>query len=136
MQPSHLYMSFINWIGEGTGLPDTVLHIHAGLAVLMIARVVTGRSLGTWVPLTVVVLAEFANEVMDRIIYASWRWPDTLSDVVHTLFWPVAICLAVRLRPLIDRRRSAEVAAIPGDETAQPLAQHDARAIAGECGER
>jgi hypothetical protein len=99
------YQQFILWIGEGTGLPDTVLHIHAGLAVLMIARVVSGRGLGTFVPWTVVLIAEMTNEVMDRIIYDSWRWPDTISDVVHTMFWPTVICLGVRLRPLIGWRR-------------------------------
>lgn len=109
------YQEFILWIGNGTGLPDTVLHIHAGLAVLMLARVVTGRSLGTLVPLSIVALAELANEVMDRIIYDSWRWPDTLSDIAHTMFWPTVICIGVRIRPLLARS-AAEVAAIPADE--------------------
>lgn len=115
MNPALLYQQFINWIGNGTGLPDTVLHIHAGLAVLMVARIVTRRSLGSFVPLAVVALAEGANEVMDRIIYDSWRWPDTLSDIAHTMFWPTVICLAVRFRPLL-LRSDAEVAAVPGDE--------------------
>jgi hypothetical protein len=101
-----LYQQFILWVGEGTGLPDTVLHIHAGLAVLMIARVITARSFGSFVPWTVVLVAELANEVMDRVTYGSWRWPDTINDVVHTMFWPTAICLGVRLRPLIGRRRA------------------------------
>ena len=100
----NLYHRFIDWIGDGTGLTDTVLHIHAGLAVLMLARVVTRRSLGSFVPLSFVVAAEAANEVMDRLHFGAWRWPDTLSDVAHTLFWPLAICLAVRLRPMLRLR--------------------------------
>ncbi|SOB79351.1 hypothetical protein SAMN06297144_0503 [Sphingomonas guangdongensis] len=99
-----LYQRFVTWIGEGTGLPDTVLHIHAGLAVLMIVRIISGRSLGSFIPWLVVLAAELANEVMDRIIYGSWRWPDTINDVVHTMFWPTVICFGVRLRPLIARR--------------------------------
>lgn len=95
-----LYHRFIVWIGDGTGLPDTILHIHAGLAVLMLARLVTRRSLGTFVPLSVVVAAEAFNEVMDRLTFGSWRWPDTLSDIANTLFWPTMICLGLRLRPL------------------------------------
>ena len=114
-----LYQDFINWIGNGTGLPDTVLHIHAGLAVLMLTRIVTGRSLGTWLPWTLVALAELTNEVMDRILYDSWRWPDTISDIAHTMFWPTVICLGVRLRPMIDGRRSSrKMPAIPVDEPA------------------
>ncbi len=112
------YHQFIQWIGDGTGLPDTVLHIHAGLAVLMLARIASGRSLGTFVPLSVVACAEFANEVMDRVTYHSWRWPDTISDVAHTLFWPTVICLGVRLRPLLAKSSAFEIAAIPIDEPA------------------
>ena len=102
--PSALYKQFIDWIGDGTGLPDTILHIHAGLAVLMLARVVTRRSLGSLVPLSVVVAAEAFNEIMDRLYYGSWRWADTLGDVANTLFWPLVICLGIRLRPLLHRR--------------------------------
>jgi lipoprotein signal peptidase len=78
------YHGIIDWIGDGTGLPDTILHIHAGLAVLMLARLVSGRSLGTLVPLSVVAAAELGNEIMDRLFFGSWRWPDTLADFAHT----------------------------------------------------
>lgn len=100
------WQGIVAWIGDGTGLPDAMLHVHAGMAVLLIARLASGRSLGTFVPLGAVMLAEAANELLDRITYHSWRWPDTLADIANTLFWPAVICLAVRLRPmaLIDRR--------------------------------
>ena len=100
------YHAFIDWIGDGTGLPDTILHIHVGMIVLMLARVVTGRSLGSFVPLAVVVAAEAFNEIMDRLLYGSWRWPDTSLDIANTLFWPTVICLGVRLRPLAAERRA------------------------------
>lgn len=99
------YKTFIDWIGDGTGLPDTILHIHAGLAVLMVARLVTRQSLGSFVPLSVVVAAEAFNEGMDRLTYGSWRWSDTLGDVANTLFWPVVICIGIRMRPMLHRRR-------------------------------
>ncbi|WP_174286755.1 hypothetical protein [Sphingomonas bacterium] len=98
------YHRFIDWIGDGTGLPDTLLHVHAGMAILMLARIATRRSLGSFVPLAFVALAEGANEVLDRMHFGSWRWPDTTSDIVNTLFWPTAICIGVRLRPLGRRR--------------------------------
>lgn len=103
------YHAFIDWIGDGTGLPDTILHIHTGMIVLMVARVVTGRSLGSLVPLAVVVAAEAFNEIMDRLLFGSWRWPDTTSDLVNTLFWPTVICLGVRLRPLAAARRARRI---------------------------
>ena len=104
MLPAY-YHRFIDWIGDGTGLPDTMLHIHAGMAVLMVARIVTRRSLGSFVPLSIVALAEGFNEVMDRLNFHSWRWADTSSDVVNTLFWPTVICFGIRLRPMLRARR-------------------------------
>jgi len=41
---------------------------------------------------------------MDRLYYGSWRWTDTLGDIANTLFWPLVICLGIRLRPLLHRR--------------------------------
>ena len=99
---ARFWETFVNWIGDGTGLPDTILHIHAGMAILLFARLVTGRSLGTLVPLSWVAAAEAANEVLDRIDYGSWRWADTLSDIGNTIFWPTVICLAIRLRPMLQ----------------------------------
>lgn len=104
MLPAY-YHRFIDWIGDGTGLPDTMLHIHAGMAVLMVARVLSRRSLGSFVPLSVVALAEGMNELMDRLNYGSWRWADTSSDIVNTMFWPTVICLGIRFRPLLRHRR-------------------------------
>ncbi len=103
MDVAGLWAQFIAWIGDGTGLPDTILHVHAGMAVLLVARLVTGRSLGTLIPLSVVVAAEAGNEILDRMHYGSWRWSDTLGDIGNTLFWPAVICLAVRLRPMVAR---------------------------------
>jgi hypothetical protein len=99
-----IYHQWIDWIGDGTGLPDTILHIHAGMALLMIARLITRRSFGTFIPWTVVAAGEAFNEVMDRLNYGSWRWDDTLLDIANTMFWPTVICLGVRLRPIIAKR--------------------------------
>ncbi len=99
-----LYHRFILWIGDGTGLPDAILHIHAGLAILLLVRVVTGRSLGTFIPFAVVVAAELGNETMDYLAYGL-RWADTLADIANTLFWPFVISVAVRVRPMVLRDR-------------------------------
>jgi hypothetical protein len=99
-----IYHQWIDWIGDGTGLPDTILHIHAGMALLMIARLITRRSFGTFIPWTVVAAGEAFNEIMDRLNYGSWRWDDTLLDIANTMFWPTVICLGVRLRPIIAKR--------------------------------
>lgn len=102
-----LWARFVTWIGDGTGLPDTILHIHAGMAVLLAARLLTGRGLGTFIPFWFVVAAQAANEVLDRLHYGDWRWWDTVPDTANTLFWPLVLSLGVRLRPMPakDRRR-------------------------------
>ena len=102
-----LYHSVILWIGDGTGLPDAILHIHAGLIILMLVRLVSGRSLGTLIPLLVVVLAELGNETLDYLNYGM-RWADTLSDIGNTIFWPLIISLSVRLRPMVRRDQTVQ----------------------------
>lgn len=97
MNPADLYARLILWIGDGTGAPDTVLHIHAGMAVLLFVRVLTGRSLATPWPLLAVYLAEFANEIMDYFAHGRVM-PDTLSDVLNTVFWPTVLFVGLRIR--------------------------------------
>jgi hypothetical protein len=97
-----LYHRFILWIGDGTGLPDAILHIHAGMIVLLVARVVTRRSLGTFIPLWFVVAAEAMNEILDYLAYGL-RIEDTLIDIGNTVFWPLIISLAVRFRPMLRK---------------------------------
>lgn len=102
-----LYHSLILWIGDGTGLPDAILHIHAGLAILMTTRLLSRRSLGTFIPFVFVVVAELANETMDYLAYGL-RWADTLSDLGNTLFWPAVISAGVRLRPMTRKDQRSE----------------------------
>lgn len=96
------YHSIIIWIGDGTGLPDSILHIHAGMAIFLLVRLVSGRSIGTFIPVTFVFLAEFANEVLDYMTYG-WRPTDTYLDIANTVFWPLVLSIAVRLRPMNKR---------------------------------
>ncbi|VXC90112.1 hypothetical protein [Sphingomonas sp. AX6] len=97
------YQQWSLWIGDGTGLPDTILHLHAGMAIFLIARVLSGRSLGSWLPITIVLIAALGKEVADRFVYGSWRWYDTPYDVLATMFWPTMLWLGIRIRPLIER---------------------------------
>jgi hypothetical protein len=46
MNFANLYEQVIQSIGDGTGASDALLHVHAGMVVLLAARLVTGRSLG------------------------------------------------------------------------------------------
>lgn len=110
-----IYMEFINGVRKGTGMADTLLHVHAGMVVLLAARLVTRRPLSSPVPLLVVIVVEVANEVLDRIHYGSWRWPDTTVDFVNTVFWPAVLFIGLRLRGA----RYARTEAVPSGQ-AQP----------------
>ena len=97
-----IYHDWIMWIGDGTGLPDAILHIHAGMAVLLAVRLMTRQSLGSFIPFAAVVVAELGNELLDYLHYGL-RVDDTLADIGNTLFWPLVISLGVRLRPIVAR---------------------------------
>jgi hypothetical protein len=98
MSLAQAYAGLIRFLGDGTGASDTLLHVHAGMAILLAARILTRRSLASFVPLSVVCAAEFLNELLERIAYGSWRWLDTSSDFANTLFWPVVLMIGLRIR--------------------------------------
>ena len=119
MSLPQLYQSFIQWIGDGTGAADSLLHVHAGMAILFLARLVTRRSLATPVPFLVVCAAEAANEIMDRLSHGSWQWADTSLDVLNTLFWPFVLMVGLRWRrahgfaPPVPRATSEALSLMP-----------------------
>jgi hypothetical protein len=92
------YEGVIQRIADWTGASDSLLHVHAGMAVLLAARLLTGRSLATPIPFAAVCVFEFVNEVMDRMSYGSWHWPDTGMDALNTLFWPFVLMIGLRVR--------------------------------------
>ena len=93
-------------VGEETGASDTLIHVHAGMAVLLLARVISGRSLATWVPFFVVLVGALANEILDRANHGAWRFPDTLYDVINTIFWPFVLMIGLRLRRSREAKRA------------------------------
>lgn len=98
------YHAVIAQIGAYIGMPDPMLHLHAGMAILLVARMATRRSLGSFVPFYFVMAAEFGNELMDYLAYSPLL-ADTLLDIANTLFWPFALSLGVRIRPMLGRAR-------------------------------
>lgn len=106
MSIAQLYESITKAVGDETGASDSLLHVHAAMAVLLIARILTGRSLATPIPFLIVALAAVLNEVLDRINHGSWRWWDTGLDMLNTLFWPFVLMVGLRVRRPREGRRS------------------------------
>lgn len=107
MTPAEIYESITFAIQNETGASDSLLHVHAGMAVLLIARLVTGRSLATPVPFLIVCVAAVANEVLDWINHGFLRQRDTAFDLVNTLFWPFVLMIGLRVRRSREGKRTA-----------------------------
>ena len=98
MSLPQLYNDAAIRLGEVTGMGEDVLHIHAGMAILVLARLALRRSLGSFAPFAIVALAQAGNEVMDALAYG-FEPAEAAIDTLNTLLWPFAISLGVRLRP-------------------------------------
>lgn len=85
-------------IETSTGASDSLLHLHGGLVILFLARVVTRRSLATWTPFLFVLAAALLKELADRLVHGSWRMPDTAFDIINTIFWPLVLMIGLRWR--------------------------------------
>lgn len=99
------YGRLSNAIGASTGASDTLLHVHGGLVVLFLARLVTRRSLATWTPFLCVLAAAILKELADRIAHGVWRPHDSLFDIINTLFWPGILMIGLRWRKAHPVRR-------------------------------
>lgn len=108
MNLAELYESITLSISEETGASDSLLHVHAGMAVLLIARIISGRSLATPVPFLAVCVFALGNEVLDRINHGAWRWLDTGLDLLNTIFWPFVLMIGLRIRRSREARRRVE----------------------------
>lgn len=89
------YADAIAWLAARSGWTDPMLHMNAGLAVLLVAIVTTRRSLGDVAPLVLVVIAALANEAMDYLHHGSVM-PDTATDLMQTVFWPAMLTAVAR----------------------------------------
>jgi hypothetical protein len=99
------YIRFVDWIAAETGFEDRLLHVHAGLLILVVVKFVTRRPLSSPVPLACVYAGELINEIFDRLHHGRWM-PDTASDVINTVLWPTVLFLILRWSATGSPRRS------------------------------
>ncbi|WP_230483578.1 hypothetical protein [Sphingomonas sp. Leaf21] len=88
------------WIGQVTGLPDSTLHAHVGMAILVLAALAMRRAPWDWRCWLTVLVIETLNEFYDLLqpfyptdegnLAASW------SDMWATMLWPTVILLTFR----------------------------------------
>ncbi len=112
------YHGLIHDIGATTGLPDAMLHLHAGMLIFLATALVMRRGLDDILPLGIVIIAACGNEVLDRINLGNWNWPETRMDLFNTIVWPLATLLVARAvraarSAAADRKAPAEPATEP-----------------------
>lgn len=83
------------WMANTLRLDHATLHVHVGM-VIWVACVVIAGDIGAWWPLAAVTAAELFNEVLDRLREGSWRVPDTIADIVNSVFWPLVLFTLAR----------------------------------------
>ena len=83
------------WMANTLRLDHATLHVHVGMVIWVTCVVVAG-DIGAWWPLAAVTAAELFNEVLDRLREGSWRVPDTIADIVNSVFWPFVLFTLAR----------------------------------------
>jgi len=86
------------------GMSRDALHVHAGLALFLLAPIMFRKSprrfLYAWL---VVLAAQLVNELLDFHDWyrwtQSWNWHKSITDFIHTMLWP-SVLLALSSRRL------------------------------------
>lgn len=121
-----LYHAQTLWLADTTGLPEQILHIHAGMIIFVATSLVAKQSLDRVFPLLMVIIMALGNECLDRINLGNWNWPDTKADLIYTITWPLVIWLAARVLKLIARpgfrfsEKSGDTSSASNLELSQP----------------
>ena len=106
----------MNWgvfkrqMGEQLFISNDALHVHVGMAILLVTALLIRRPPWNWRPLLVVAVIEAINEVYDmqwpglRVDQES-ALPDSIHDFALTMLWPVVIVVTFPLfRRFHDKR--------------------------------
>ena len=109
-------------IGLYTGLERDALHIHAALALYIVAMAVFRQTRHSRVPWLVVFGLLAANEAYDlRINWVEgpeWAIAASVKDLWNTMLWPTVLLFVGRYTHWFQRRRDGAKAAPAPDRTA------------------
>jgi hypothetical protein len=99
------YSATKHQIMVGTGTTQSLLHVHAGLLIFVVAALLLRKRMKSPVPIGLVVFFAVLNEVVDRVGGKSSYSLEPLADVVNTVFWP-AVLFVIAKRGAVAGRRS------------------------------
>ena len=83
---------------SATGSSENLLHVHAGLAVYVLAVLVLRWGLRSPLPLAMVAALSVGNELLDWLSARPQSPIEPLTDIVFTLFWPGVIFSLARAK--------------------------------------
>jgi hypothetical protein len=81
-----------------TGMSESQLHIHAGLAIFVLASLLLRRKMRSRVPVALVVAFAVLNEIVDLMVDGEILSLEPFTDVANTVFWPLVLFALARRR--------------------------------------
>ena len=91
MDLARSYVDLTNVILDMTGLTHPMAHLHGGLAIYVLMQFALRTRRASAIALQAVFGAEIINEIVQRGYYGSWRWEDSIADVLITVTWPTIL---------------------------------------------
>lgn len=92
-----IFESLKNMVAPPGESARSILHIHFGIALYILFRLLSRRRLGPIWALIGVMVLEGINETLDLAatwpVLQAWQIRDTTQDILNTLLWPVVLCL-------------------------------------------
>lgn len=97
MNPFVMYAELKQSLEAAVGATDDLLHLHAGLLILVVATVLFGRGVGSRLPIAMVYMLAIANELIDALGSSpeASGWEPAL-DIANTVLWPTLLFLLAR----------------------------------------
>ena len=116
----------MDWMGlkdlaaSDLGLAKDALHVYGAVAIQIAAALLFRRSLGSWLPWFVVLVAELLNEWGDMWFgeeahIKQWQIDGAKHDLLNTMILPTVLLLLVRYAPSLFKTRRPRLQ-VPADE--------------------
>lgn len=75
---------------------ESLLHLHAGLAIFVVTALLLRQRMRSWIPLAVVVALAVLNELIDYSYSPRWDLQSSGKDLLNTILWPFILFLLAR----------------------------------------
>ena len=83
-------------VSSAMGMPEDLLHVHAGLLIFVFAALLLGRKMRSWIPIGLVFFFAILNEVVGSLASEAQTPFEPFFDVLNTVFWPSLLFLIAR----------------------------------------